>query len=93
MRRLYPQARYRAAVQQIAVPLPQVGGKNLAAERIRDDDLLQWVADLITGVKGLPRISLDPPRPEESPADTPAQEPASLATSSSTPRRKGRSHG
>ena len=70
LRRLYPQARYRATVQQVAVPLPRVGGKNLAGERIRDDDLLQWVADLITGVKGIPRISLEPPRPEESSDNT-----------------------
>ena len=52
------------------MPLPRVVGKNLAGERIRDDDLLQWVADLITGVKGIPRISLEPPRPEESSDNT-----------------------
>lgn len=93
LRRLYPQARYRAAVQQIAVPLPQVSGKNLAAERIRDDDLLQWVADLITGVKGLPRISLEPPRPADSPEDSPVSDTTPSPASTSSPHRKGRSHG
>lgn len=59
LRRLYPAARYRPTVQQVAVTLPREGESRVGGSRIRDDELLQWVADLITGVFAEPRISLE----------------------------------
>lgn len=58
LQRLFPTARYRPTVQQVAITVPREGEGRVGGARIRDDELLQWVADLITGVFSEPRISL-----------------------------------
>jgi len=48
--RLYPGARYRATTATVQVPIPRAGG--VGAPRIRDVELVQMVADLVSALDG-----------------------------------------
>jgi transcription-repair coupling factor (superfamily II helicase) len=48
--RLYPGARYRATTSTVQVPIPRAGG--VGAPRIRDVELVQMVADLVSALDG-----------------------------------------
>ena len=67
--RMYPAAKYRAASTTVQVPIPRAGG--VGAPRIRDVELLQMVADLVTALQGKPRVEIGitgvtpAPRPNE----------------------------
>jgi transcription-repair coupling factor (superfamily II helicase) len=50
--RKYPGARYRATTSTVQVPIPRAGG--VGAPRIRDLELVQMVADLLTTLDGKP---------------------------------------
>nr|WP_232080203.1 transcription-repair coupling factor [Mycobacterium branderi] len=50
--RLYPGARYRATTATVQVPIPRAGG--VGAPRIRDLELVQMVADLVSALDGNP---------------------------------------
>lgn len=52
LKRLYPAARYRATTATVQVPIPRAGG--VGAPRIRDLELVQMVADLISALDGKP---------------------------------------
>jgi transcription-repair coupling factor (superfamily II helicase) len=58
LKRLYPSARYRATASAVQVPIPRAG-TGVAAERIRDLDLVQMVADLVAALVGNPGRSAD----------------------------------
>jgi transcription-repair coupling factor (superfamily II helicase) len=58
LKRLYPSARYRATTSAVQVPLPR-SGTGVAAERIRDLELVQMVADLLLALDGKPQGSVD----------------------------------
>jgi transcription-repair coupling factor (superfamily II helicase) len=47
---LYPGARYRATTSTVQVPIPRDGG--VGAPRIRDLELVQMVADLVSALNG-----------------------------------------
>ena len=47
LKRLYPGATHRAAAQALQVPFPKAG-RGAGAPNLRDDALLQWVADFIS---------------------------------------------
>jgi transcription-repair coupling factor (superfamily II helicase) len=49
---MYPGARYRATTSTVQVPIPRAGG--VGAPRIRDLELVQMVADLVTALNGNP---------------------------------------
>ncbi|OSC41002.1 transcription-repair coupling factor [Mycobacterium decipiens] len=51
--RMYPGARYRATTATVQVPIPRAGG--VGAPRIRDVELVQMVADLVTALAGKPQ--------------------------------------
>ncbi|MCV7399657.1 transcription-repair coupling factor [Mycobacterium fragae] len=51
--RLYPGARYRATTSTVQVPIPRGGG--MGAPRIRDLELVQMVADLLSALDGKPQ--------------------------------------
>ncbi|GAB7146486.1 hypothetical protein LRC484719_51070 [Mycobacterium riyadhense] len=51
--RMYPGARYRATTNTVQVPIPRAGG--IGAPRIRDVELVQLVADLVTALAGKPQ--------------------------------------
>jgi transcription-repair coupling factor (superfamily II helicase) len=53
LKRIYPAAHYRATTSTVQVPIPRAGG--VGAARIRDVELLQMVADLVTALQGKPQ--------------------------------------
>ena len=50
LKRLYPGSNYRAAAKAVQVPFPREGGakKALNAPNLRDEELLQWIADFLS---------------------------------------------
>jgi transcription-repair coupling factor (superfamily II helicase) len=50
LKRIYPGARYRATTATVQVPIPRAGG--VGAPRIRDLELVQMVADLVSALDG-----------------------------------------
>ena len=54
LERIYPGARYRATTSTVQVPIPRSGGSSggMGAPRIRDVELVQMVADLVTALQG-----------------------------------------
>lgn len=67
LKRMYPGAQYRATAATVQVPIPRAGssGGTLGVPCIRDVELVQAVADLITALQGLPRkvIGITGPEP------------------------------
>ncbi len=64
LRRLYPDAVYKTATDQVSVPRPST--RRVGGEPLRDTDLLDWCAELITSV-------LDAPKPAQAPRSTAGQ--------------------
>ena len=56
LKRMYPAAHYRATTATVQVPIPRTGG--VGAQRIRDVELLQMVANLVTALQGKPQIEV-----------------------------------
>lgn len=56
LKRMYPAASYRATTSTVQVPIPRAGG--VGAARIRDVELVQMVADLVTALQGKPQIEI-----------------------------------
>ncbi|MDY3126791.1 MAG: transcription-repair coupling factor [Corynebacterium sp.] len=64
LKRLYPGSAYRAAAKAIQLPFPK-SGRNVTSPKLRDVELLQWVADFLSGMFDLPAIDVtggDTPR-------------------------------
>ncbi|ORA79428.1 transcription-repair coupling factor [Mycobacterium malmoense] len=53
LKRIYPSAHYRATTGTVQVPIPRAGG--VGAPRLRDVELVQMVANLVTALQGEPR--------------------------------------
>ena len=53
LKRMYPGAHYRATTATVQVPIPRAGG--VGAPRIRDVELVQMVANVVTALQGEPR--------------------------------------
>jgi len=53
LKRMYPAAHYRATTSTVQVPIPRAGG--VGAPRIRDVELVQMVANLVTALQGEPQ--------------------------------------
>ena len=53
LKRMYPAANYRATTATVQVPIPRAGG--VGAARIRDVELVQMVANLVTALQGKPQ--------------------------------------
>ncbi|MCT1453062.1 transcription-repair coupling factor [Corynebacterium sp. p3-SID1145] len=60
LKRLYPGSNYRAAVKAVQVPFPREGGakKALNAPNLRDEELLQWIADFLSEMFDVEKISV-----------------------------------
>jgi transcription-repair coupling factor (superfamily II helicase) len=56
LKRMYPAAHYRATTSTVQVPIPRAGG--VGAPRMRDVELLQMVANLVTALEGKPQIEV-----------------------------------
>lgn len=57
LKRLHPQSTYRAATRTVTVGLPKEG-KGLRAKPVRDVALVQWVANFLTGMAGIPVMDI-----------------------------------
>jgi transcription-repair coupling factor (superfamily II helicase) len=53
LKRMYPGAHYRATTATVQVPIPRAGG--VGAPRIRDVELVQMVANVVTALQGNPQ--------------------------------------
>lgn len=53
LKRMYPAANYRATTSTVSVPIPRAGG--VGAPRLRDVELVQMVANLVTALQGKPQ--------------------------------------
>ncbi|OBG01465.1 transcription-repair coupling factor [Mycolicibacter sinensis] len=58
LKRLHPSASYRATTATVQVPIPRAGS-SVGAARIRDIELVQMVADLISALEGKPQGHVD----------------------------------
>ncbi|MGA7054333.1 MAG: transcription-repair coupling factor [Mycobacterium sp.] len=68
LKRMYPSAQYRATTATVQVPIPREGG--IGAPRIRDVELVQMVANLVTALQGKPQQDIGitsslPPAPDD----------------------------
>jgi len=50
LKRIYPSAQYRATTGLVQLPLPRTGG--VGSDRLRDVELLQYIADFILAIDG-----------------------------------------
>ncbi|WP_291314895.1 transcription-repair coupling factor [Corynebacterium sp. UBA2622] len=57
LKRLYPGANYRAAAQALQIPFPRAG-KGINQPTLRDLELLQWVADFLSDMFDVEKISV-----------------------------------
>ena len=53
---MYPAASYRATTSTVQVPIPRAGG--VGAPRLRDVELVQMVANLVTALQGRPQTDI-----------------------------------
>lgn len=56
LKRMYPAANYRATTSTVQVPIPRAGG--VGAPRLRDVELVQMVANLVTALQGKPQTDI-----------------------------------
>jgi transcription-repair coupling factor (superfamily II helicase) len=56
LKRMYPAANYRATTATVQVPIPRAGGVGTA--RLRDVELVQVVANLVTALQGKPQTDI-----------------------------------
>lgn len=54
LKRLFPSAMYRATTKVVLIPAPKKGA-GMRAVALRDVDLIQWAADALTQLAGLPQ--------------------------------------
>ncbi|MFD4181138.1 transcription-repair coupling factor [Rhodococcus sp. NPDC058514] len=52
LKRLYPSAQYRATTGMVQLPLPRTGSGGVGADRERDVELLQYIADFLLALDG-----------------------------------------
>ncbi|QNG17907.1 transcription-repair coupling factor [Rhodococcus triatomae] len=52
LKRIYPSAQYRATTGMVQLPVPRGGSGGIGADRLRDVELLQYIADLILALDG-----------------------------------------
>lgn len=60
LKRMYPAANYRATTNTVQVPIPRAGGPSggVGAPRLRDVELVQMVANLVTALQGKPQTDV-----------------------------------
>ncbi|WP_241665848.1 transcription-repair coupling factor [Prescottella subtropica] len=57
--RIYPSAQYRATTGLVQMPLPRAGSGGIGADRLRDVELLQYIADFLLAMDGKAAGSVD----------------------------------
>ncbi|BCN53042.1 transcription-repair-coupling factor [Prescottella equi] len=59
LKRMYPSAQYRATTGMVQMPLPRAGSGGVGAERVRDVELLQYIANFLLAMDGKAADSVD----------------------------------
>jgi len=59
LKRLYPSALYKPTSKLIQLPMPRAGAGGIGSGRLRDTDLLQFVADLLVQLGGAAAGAVD----------------------------------
>ena len=59
LKRLHPSAQWKPTSKVVTLPLPRAGVGGIGSGRLRDVDLLQFVADLLLQLAGTPKGSVD----------------------------------
>ncbi len=59
LKRIYPSAQYRATTGLVQMPLPRAGSGGIGADRLRDVELLQYIADFLLAMDGKAAGSVD----------------------------------
>jgi transcription-repair coupling factor (superfamily II helicase) len=63
LKRMYPAANYRATTSTVQVPIPRSGSSGgVGAPRLRDVELVQMVANLVTALQGKPQLEISQER-------------------------------
>ena len=57
LKRLYSGANFRAAAKTVQLPMPRES-KAINSPNLRDMELLQWVADVLTDLLDAPKVSV-----------------------------------
>ena len=57
LKRIFPAAQYRATSGIVQLPLPRTGG--VGSDRVRDVELLQYIADFLLAMDGKAQGSVD----------------------------------
>ena len=57
LKRLFPAANYRATTKIVLIPAPK-RGQGMRAVPLRDTELVQWCADALTQLAGIPIRSM-----------------------------------
>ena len=59
LKRLHPAAQWKPTSKVVQLPMPRAGAGGIGSGRLRDVDLLQFVADLLLQLAGKPKGSVD----------------------------------
>lgn len=59
LKRIYPSAQYRATTGLVQMPLPRAGSGGIGSDRVRDVELLQYIADFLLAMDGKAAGSVD----------------------------------
>ena len=95
LKRLYPGATIRAAAQAVLVPMPKAG-RTMGSPAVRDEELLQWVADFLSDLFDIDRVGVrggEPPEREEPRAQAGSRRGERETTSRARSRSRGRRGG
>ncbi|TQF74330.1 transcription-repair coupling factor [Rhodococcus spelaei] len=68
LKRLYSAAQYRATTGMVQMPLPRTGSGGVGADRVRDVELLQYIADFLLAMDGKAAGAVDVSLPVGAPA-------------------------
>nr|WP_242516908.1 transcription-repair coupling factor [Corynebacterium mendelii] len=71
LKRLYPGSTYRAAAKAIQLSIPK-SGRSLTDPKLRDTDLVQWLADVISSLFDVPAIDVTGGKKSAPASSTPA---------------------
>ena len=65
LKRLFPGSNYRAAAKAIQLPFPKAG-RNVTSPKLRDVELLQWMADFLSEMFDLSQVDVTGAKPPTS---------------------------
>ena len=88
LKRTHPGANYRAAAKAIQLPFPKAGRGNVTDPKLRDVELLQWMADFLSEMFDVEATDVSGGKKPKAPVQD-SSGAGSGATGTTTTRRKG----